>query len=104
MGKLCCVCIKGCFMVNEKTLKREYGGKDWIVLCKNPGALRKMNKPKPQHFAEVKLLWYYPYYVFQKRNRVMISSGSKHDKLGVFLTHRWVLEQYARLEVTSRGV
>ena len=63
-------------MVNEKTLKREYGGKDWIVLCKKQGALRKMNKPKPQHFAEVKLLWYCPYYVFQKRNRVMISSGS----------------------------
>jgi rubredoxin len=72
-------------MVNEKI--REYGGKDSIVLCNNPGALRKMNKPKPQHFAEVKLLWYCPYCVFQKRNRVMISSGSKHDKGGVFLTH-----------------
>jgi hypothetical protein len=91
-------------MVNEKTLKREYGGKDWIVLCKKQGALRKMNKPKPQHFAEVKLLWYCPYYVFRKRNRVMISSGSKHDKGGVFLTHRRVLEQHARLEVILRGV
>jgi hypothetical protein len=41
MGKLCCVYIKGCFMVNEKTLKRGYGRKDWIVLRKNPGALKK---------------------------------------------------------------
>jgi hypothetical protein len=34
----------------------------------------------------------------------MISSGSKHDKGGVFLTHRRVLKQHVRLEVILRGV